>query len=293
MAEREPSAHQYTFDDTLSVNTPRFMDLENPDYAYMFGFLQTDGHLSQGTGQKGKLSLEINVRDIAILREFQRLTPYNSSITERTRSTNFTDSHHSATWTLCSLEARTTINQLGLPYGRKSRTIAPPRVPFSGRDYLRGVIDADGSVGYTAQGLPFISPTSASTAVSVYLGRYAQQLTGTERLIKRNSRDQVYNVVYTKEAAMRLAEDLYYPGCLALERKRVSAASLASWERPAGMKVAPPRRRWTDSEDRILLESGNAAVTATALGRTVTSCALRLWRLRSGRVPLPPQEPGR
>ncbi len=31
MAEREP-------------NGP-FMDLENPDYAYMFGFIQADGHL--------------------------------------------------------------------------------------------------------------------------------------------------------------------------------------------------------------------------------------------------------
>ncbi|MFE2845068.1 hypothetical protein ACFXKS_16150 [Streptomyces scopuliridis] len=291
MAEREPSAHQYTFDDALDVDTTRFMNLEDPDYAYMFGFLQADGHLAQGVGQKGKLSVEINVRDIEILREFQRLAPYNSSITQRTRSTNFAEIHHSATWTLCSLEARTTLNRLGLPYGRKSKKITPPRVPFSRRDYLRGVIDADGSVGYTGQGYPFVSLTTASTAVGAYLCRYARQLTGAGRTIKRNARDEIYNVVYTKEAAMRLAEDLYYPGCLAVERKRASAASLASWKRPIGMKVAPPRKRWKDAEDRTLLETGDPAEAAQALGRTVASCSLRLWRLRTGRTPMPPQEP--
>lgn len=288
MAKREPGAHQFTLDDALDIDTTAaFMDLKVPEYGYMFGFLQADGHLKQGTGQKGRLSVEINVRDIAILREFQRLTPYNSTISERTRSTNFAESHHSATWSLCSLEARTTINQLGLPYGRKSKKIAPPRVEFSRRDYLRGVIDADGAVGYTGQCFPFISLTTASTAVGVYLCRYTRMLTGAERLIKRNARDEIYNIVYTKEAAMELAADLYYPGCLALERKQTAAASLGAWVRPADMKVAPERRRWKQWEDRILLEHATPAVAAGALGRTVQSCSLRLWRLRSGKVPMP------
>lgn len=288
MANREPSAQQFTLDDALGIDTPApFMDLEVPEYAYMFGFLQADGHLRQGPGQKGRLSVEINVRDIEILHEFQRLTPYNSTISERTRATNFAESHHSAIWSLCSLEARTTINQLGLPYGRKSKKITPPRVEFSRRDYLRGVIDADGSVGYTGQGFPFVSLTTASTAVGVYLCRFARMLTGAERIIQRNARDGIYNIVYTKEAAMKLVADLYYPGCLALERKQTAAASLAVWVRPTDMRVAPERRRWKEWEDRVLLEQGTPAAGAEALGRTAQSCNLRLWRLRSGRVPMP------
>lgn len=165
MAECEPNAHQFTLDGALRVDTMGFMNLEVPEYAYMFGFLQADGHLSRQSRQRGRLTVEINARDIDLLREFKRLTPYNSSITERTRSTNFAETHRSATWSLHSLEARTKLNQLGLPYGRKSTTIAPPRVEFSRRDYLRGVIDADGSVGYTSKGLPFMSLTTASTAI--------------------------------------------------------------------------------------------------------------------------------
>jgi hypothetical protein len=263
------------------------MDLTIPEYAYMFGFLQADGHLQRGAGQKGKLTVELNARDADVLSEFQRLTPYYSSIRTRERSTNFSETHSSATWSLCSLEARTKLSELGLPYGRKSTTVAPPVLDFSSRDYLRGVIDADGSVGFTGRGFPFISLTTASTAMASYICGYAREVTGAERIPKRNSRDGIYNVVYTMEVAQRLAADLYYPGCLCLERKRAAAASLAAWVRPAGMRSAYTKRRWTDHEDRILLKFNSPTAAATALGRTVQSCNLRLWRLRSGQVPRP------
>ena len=273
MADCEPIAHE-------------FMDLRVPEYAYMFGFLQADGHLSQQSRQRGRLTVEISARDIDLLRKFQKLTPYNSSISERTRSTNFAESARSVIWSLHSLEARTKLNELGLPYGRKSKTIAPPRVEFSRSDYLRGVIDADGSVGFTKQGLPFISLTTASTAIGAYLCFYAKRVTGTERNIKRNKRDDIYNICYWKEQAQELAAHLYYPGCLSLQRKQTAADSLTGWVRPAGMKVMT-HRRWKAWEDRVLLEHNNAVSAAEALDRTVQSCHLRLWRLRTGQVPMP------
>ncbi|MFI8915628.1 LAGLIDADG family homing endonuclease [Streptomyces sp. NPDC053513] len=289
MAEQDPSAPALFDVSALTPNTPAFMDLEDPEYAYMFGFLQADGHLARGTGQKGRLSAEINARDIHILYEFQRLTPYYSSVTERVRSTNFAEQHHSATWTLCALEARSIINELGIPYGKKSRTIRPPRVQFSRRDYLRGVIDADGSLGWDSEGVPFLSFTSASTAMAAYLCHYTKKITGAERIARRNTRDQVYVITYFKEQAQQLAEHLYYPGCLALEHKKANAAAIQTWVRPADMKCAPPRRRWTAADDRELLRLGDPAAAAIALDRTEQSCYMRLWRLRTGQTPMPAQ----
>lgn len=274
MAECEPIAHQ-------------FMDLTVPEYAYMFGFLQADGHLSQQSRQRGRLTVELNARDVELLRSFQKLTPYNSTITERTRSTNFAEIHTSVIWSLHSLEARTRVHELGLPYGRKSKTIAPPRGEFSRRDYLRGLIDADGSVGYTKQGWPFVSLTTASTPIAAFLCSYTQEITGAERTLKRNARDDIYNVLYTTENAQRLAADLYYDGCLALQRKQAAADSLHAWVRPAGLRVAPPRRRWAEWEDRVLLRLNNDAAAAEELDRSEKSCYIRLWRLRTGQVPLP------
>lgn len=245
MAEHDPSAPALFEVSDLAPTSTSFMDLEDPRYAYMFGFLQADGHLQAGAGLKGKLTVEINVR------------------------------------------ARTTINQLGIPYGRKSKRVTPPRVEFSRRDYLRGVIDADGSVGYTGQGLPFLSLTTASSALGAYLCHYAKKVTGAGRQIKRNARDEIYNIVYTKEAAVKLAEHFYYPGCLSLERKQSAAESLASWERPTGMRVRPPSRRWKPWEDRILLGLDDDDASAVELGRTKASCAVRLWRLKTGAVSQP------
>ncbi|MEU6192733.1 hypothetical protein [Streptomyces sp. NPDC047061] len=274
MAECEPNAQQ-------------FMDLTVPEYAYMFGFLQADGHLSQQSRQRGRLAVEISAKDIGLLREFQKLTPYNSSITERTRSTDFAETHTTAVWSMCSLEARTRINELGLPYGRKSKTIAPPTVEFSRRDYLRGLIDADRSVGFTSKGLPFVSLTTASGAIASYLSDYGRDMTGVARNPKRNARDDIYNVLYMMELAQGLAADLYYPGCLSLERKRATAESLSAWVRPSGMRAAYTTRRWTATEDRILLKLNSPMAAAEALGRTTQSCNLRLWRLRNRKVPMP------
>ncbi|MFF0539684.1 LAGLIDADG family homing endonuclease [Streptomyces coelicoflavus] len=277
MAEREPSGHQ-------------FMDLTIPEYAYMFGFLQADGHLYQGTGQKGRLTVELSVRDVDLLYRFKNLTPYNSSVVERTRSTNFVENHHSAVWTLCSLEARTKLNSLGLPYGRKSRDIRPPSVEFSCRDYLRGLIDADGSVGHAAQGLPFVALTTSSTAVALFLRSYAMRITEVERATNRNARDGVYNITYEKEAAQMLVADLYYPGCLSLGRKQVKADAIASWTRPLDMRVVRSRRPWTAQEDQLLLQEDEITAAAAALGRSEQSCLMRRWRLSKGRILTPAKQ---
>ncbi|WP_306190058.1 LAGLIDADG family homing endonuclease [Streptomyces sp. MK5] len=263
------------------------MDLTVPEYAYMFGFLQADGHLSQQSRRRGRLTVELSARDIDLLRKFQKLTPYNSSITERTRSTNFSETHTAAIWSLCSLEARARINELGLPYGRKSKTIAPPDAEFSRRDYLRGLIDADGSVGFTSKDFPFVSLTTASSAIASCLRDYARDITGAERILKRNNRDDIYNILYLMEVAQRLAADLYYPGCLSLDRKHTAADALSAWSRPAGMRAAYTRRRWTEHEDRILLQLNSPPAAAEVLGRTIQSCNLRLWRLRTDQAPKP------
>ncbi|MEU5041238.1 LAGLIDADG family homing endonuclease [Streptomyces griseorubiginosus] len=262
------------------------MDLTVPEYAYVFGFLQADGHLHQGVGQKGRLTVELSVRDIDLLYRFKFLTPYNSSVTERTRTTNFAEHHTSAVWTLCSLEARTKLNNLGLPYGRKSRQIAPPTVGFSGRDYLRGLIDADGSIGRVDQGVPFISLTTSSTAIAAHMRGYAREITGVERMTNRNARDDVYNIIYEKEAAQILAADLYYPGCLSLGRKQVKAEAAASWTRPYDMRIVHSKR-WTAAEDQVLLQCDDVVAVAEKLGRSEQSCRMRRWRLRNSRM-LPP-----
>ncbi|GAA2749070.1 hypothetical protein [Kitasatospora cinereorecta] len=169
--------------------------------------------------------------------------------------------------------------------GSVSRSAASPdwsrprTCTFSERDYVRGLVDADGALGRTAQDLPFVSLTTASDQLMRFFCRYAEDLTGARRTVNRNARDGIYNILFTREEAVALARELYYPGCLALPRKLAAAATAASWVRPPDMRKAGPRRTWTDEEDRILLGAADPADAAERLGRSVKSCAIRKWRL--------------
>lgn len=201
------------------MSSASFLDLTLPEHAYLFGFLQGDGSLKEGTGRKGQLTVELSARDAGLLEEFQALVPFYSSIRTRTRDTNFADRYTSVIWTVCALEAREWLQSLGLPVGRKDQTITPPTIPFSASDYLRGLVDADGSVGITALGLPFLSLTTSSEAIRDFFLASCSRLPGQPRRVNRNQRDGVFNPMATRECAVNVASMLYYEHCLALARK--------------------------------------------------------------------------
>ena len=234
-----------------------FLDLARPEHAYFFGFLQCDGHLSENTRNRGRLSVELSIRDVALLERFQELVPYPTSITTRTRSTNFMKRHTSAIWTLCALEARRELIELGLPVGKKSRIVQPPAVPFSTNDYLRGLVDADGSVGVTSLGLPFVSFTTASEDLRDFFLSQCRDLPGQPCHVTRNTRDGVFNPMATRECAVDLVGRIYYQNCLELERKATAARRAMNWTRePLGQLSLPfGRARRGPRHARELIES--------------------------------------
>ncbi|MEV5574358.1 LAGLIDADG family homing endonuclease [Spirillospora sp. NPDC052269] len=266
----------------------RTFDLAQPDMAYLFGFLQTDGTHSSLSRNRGRVSVELSRRDLSLLERFQRLVPYPSTITFRSRSTNFTAGrqHQTAVWCLFDLEARRALESLGLPPGKKSAIIEPPRRPFSEPDYVRALIDADGSVGYTGKGLPFVSFTTASPRLMAYVCDKVFEVTGVRRTVRPNKRDDIYNLLLTCDSAVKFARWIYYEGCLALERKYVKAVEVIAWARPPDMKRAAPRRSWTSREDEMVLAMSTAEA-AEKLGRTEKSVNIRRYRLIQGITGVP------
>lgn len=257
------------------------LDLERPEHAYFFGFAQTDGSLSAGVGQKGRLSIELSERDDAILHSFVTLFDVYSRVSYRQRVTNF-GAHRSAIWALCDLTFRRELLALGFPAGRKSGTVAPPTVAFSSRDYLRGLIDGDGSVGFTRTGRPFVGFVTASQPLADFFCAQALAISGARRAARRNTRDGVYNLMVAADPAATLASWLYPPGCLALARKRAAAESVAAWTRPPGMRARPAAavRPWTPAEDAQVF-SGPVRDVATRLARSERAVSMRRVRLRA------------
>lgn len=258
-------------------------DLNRSEDAYLLGLLQTDGTNYAGTGRKGRISLELSVRDELILQAIRRCVPYPSTITYRTRATNFASSSSTAVWNLCALEARLALIAAGLPVGRKSREISPPKAPFAVADYVRGLVDGDGSLGRTSRGWPFISFVTASEQLAQFYVRTLLDVTGARRNPARNRRDDIFNILVTNDPAVAWARWLYYAdNVMAIPRKLGAAQAMLDWERPAEMRARPRcgHRRWTSDEDR-LVASLSIKEAAAALQRTEQSVNLRRWRLRA------------
>ncbi len=256
------------------------LDLRRPAHAYFFGFAQTDGCLYAGRGQKGRFSIELSVRDESVLHSFAALFDVYSRVSYRERRTNF-GPHRSAVWSVSDLAFRRELVDLGLPSGRKAGTVAPPACPVSLPDYARGLLDGDGSVGFTRTGLPFVSFVTASRPLAEFFCAQALAVAGVHRTIGRNTRDGVFNPMVAGDPAAPFAAWLYPDGCLALERKQEAAARVAAWTRPAGMRARPAfgARRWTAAEDADVF-IGSIREAAGRLGRSEKSVTIRRVRLR-------------
>jgi hypothetical protein len=262
-----------------SLSHPIF-DLCDPASAYVFGFMQADGHHYAGKGQKGRIAIEIKATDAGLLRAMQAILPWSTSVTFRTRSTNFAESHEAAVLSLCSLDARARLLELGLPTGRKSAVIAPPTVAFSHRDYLRGIWDADGSVGFTGTGMPYLSVVTASQELAKFVCSEIKRITGASRTAKPNRRDGVMNVMLGNDPAAEFAHWLYTNAAIALDRKRDAGLAVAAWTRPEEMRARSTPRRWTETEDAVALRMP-IREAASQLGRSEKSVNIRRWRLRN------------
>jgi hypothetical protein len=255
-------------------------DLTDPASAYIFGFMQADGHHRAGAGKKGSITVEIKADDAALLMDMQAVLPWKTSISYRSRATNFAASYDSATLALCGMEGRARLLELGLPIGRKSATIAPPSVPFSHSDYLRGLYDADGSIGFTATGMPFLSLVTISPAIAEFACAEILRITGAVRTGRPNGRDGASNIMVASDPAALFAGWCYRGAGIALARKREAGLAVAAWERPETWRARSAPKRWTADED-ALIPTMPVHEAAQLLGRTERSVNMRRWRLRN------------
>jgi intein/homing endonuclease len=248
----------------------------SPENSYLIGFVQADGSLYQNTRNRGKLSVEISIRDIDILQKFQPLIPFHTSLRERVRTTNFSENHHSVTLSAFSQEFREFLNSNGIPYGVKHQIIKPP-TNVEKIDYLRGLIDGDGSVGYTSNGIPFVSLCTCSDAIADFFKSFIKENFNYDKYSSRNKRDDAYNLSVYRNVAVKLANILYYDGCLALNRKTDSAKTL-KWGKPDHYKMK--QRPFSEQEDRVIFNSTRKEA-AEKLNRTYKSIVMRRWRLEN------------
>ena len=243
--------------------------------SYVFGLLITDGSLSLQSRNRGKVQLELNSKDAQLLQELYNKIP-GSSLKERIRNTNFKENYNSTTWSNSRLEFRTWLITNGFPTENKTWNACLPNSVFSERDFWRGAIDGDGSIGFTANGIPFISFTTKSEILKVELLKLLKEKFNIVKNINRNKRDNIYNIIIKNEDAQNFAHYLYDNCEIALPRKQEKAAEIFKWVRT---KQKTSRRAWTSEEDEFI-KTHTVAESIVALNRTVSSIKNRLERIK-------------
>lgn len=256
-------------------------DLTRPFDAYFFGFAEADGHLCETTRNRGRLTIELAAIDEQFLVMLQQRLPVKSTIRHRMRTTNFSAAHRSVALTISHLSARRSLTSLGFPIGAKSWNIAPPIGPYSTIDYWRGIIDADGSLGLTGAGFPFLSLVTVSEQLASAYFEFCNQVVGYRPRPNKNQRDSAYNICLSKEHAIEMARLLYLSNsdAFAMQRKLERAHKISAWRRPPSMRRIVERAWWDTTSDEIV-RSMSVKDAAATLGRSVSSVANRRFRLR-------------
>jgi len=258
---------------------------------YLIGFLQGDGNHYESTRNRGKICIEISKRDEDILYKFESfLSPiWNCNFGGRERDIELNgysyEGNEFVNLTIYSLSFRKELKPY-VPVGKKSKILIPP-CDNSQLDvvkhYLRGYMDADGSIGVTKQipTIPFISFTVSSEEVKEFIIENIFLVLGVEKRLNRNHRDNLYNIVLYREDAIEYAKYLYDSSVLYLDRKYDAFLGMQEWHR-----VTPKRKgrqkKWLPYEDLVVLSDDYSLVEkCTLLNRTKQSVSTRLWRLNS------------
>lgn len=176
--------------------------------SYIFGLLITDGNLSLKSRNRGRITLEISYKDKDIVEKLANVIP-NSFITERVRKTNFSNLHHSIMFSNYRLEFRKFLIENGFPIENKTFNANIPNNNYYEIDFWRGVIDGDGSLGLTKNNLPFISFTTKSEFLKEQYCLFLQKYFNIKKNVKRNKRDNIYNIVVFGQRAVNLSKLLY------------------------------------------------------------------------------------
>ena len=122
------------------------MNISDEHKSYIIGFLHGDGHYEVRSRNRGRISIELNIRDIDILDKIEKII-IDVSRGTKIQDTNFKKDYHSCFLNIFKKEIRDFLN---IPSGKKCSNIEiPPDVIII--HYLRGLYDADGSMGITSK----------------------------------------------------------------------------------------------------------------------------------------------
>ena len=145
--------------------------------------------------------------------------------------------------------------------------------------YIRGLTDADGSIGMTSNNRPFWSLCTSAEGIKEFVIRHIKKVIGVEKRLNRTKRDNNYNIMLCDEDALFYTKLLYFSATLYLDRKYNKYLEIQNWTRNTPKRKGR-QKRWLPYEDTIILSNATLDKKCLLLNRTKPSIKTRLWRLK-------------
>lgn len=204
----------------LSVNENYFKKW-SANMAYLLGFTLSDGCIIEGTykGYSDALKFGVQKRDTDILEKIKKELSSKHKISLYKNGLHF------------CITNQTIVNdlkKLGIIY-RKSLHENIPSVPKRYiRDFIRGIIDGDGSISFDKEGrYPTLSVCGGKNTISYIQNHFLFKFHIYSRIARRKKVQFIYYIAYRANSAKTLIDYLYNNSELHLQRKfRLAQKSL-------------------------------------------------------------------
>lgn len=198
----------------LAVNENYFKKW-SPDMAYILGFILADGCIVKGTyeGYSDSLKFGVNKRDVDVLEKIKRALDSKHKISEHGDSVHF-----------CITNQRIVddLKKLKIKY-RKSLKENIPYVPHKyTKDFIRGIIDGDGSISFDKRNYPTLNLCGGAKTVNFVQKHFLSKFDIYSKIVKvrKNKRRRfIFYITYRANSAKTLIEYLYKDSNLYLQRK--------------------------------------------------------------------------
>ena len=203
-------------------NRPRIEVNENyfkkwsPRMAFILGFILADGCIIKGTykGYSDSLKFGVQLKDADIIEKIKKELESGHKISFVKNTAHFCVS---------SQQIVDDLKKLGIKY-RKSLNEKIPNVPGKfKKDFIRGVIDGDGSIWYDSRNYPTLSLCGGKNTLT-YVRDYFKKHFGANSTIGRRkfskeAGNYLYQIAYRANTAKKLILHLYNNAEIFLDRK--------------------------------------------------------------------------
>ena len=216
----------------------------SPNMAYLLGFILADGCIIEGTykGYSDALKFGVKIRDFDILEKIKKELASGHAI-------SLMKANDAAHLTITNQKIVNDLKTLGISY-RKSLREKVPHIPLKYIcDFIRGVVDGDGSISLNKKGYPTLSVCGGKNIITFirnyFLLKFNIYSKTGRRTKSKNGKYYLFSIAYRGNSAKTLIKHLYANANLCLERKfKLAKRSLET-------KIKP-RKNYNNEEIQII-----------------------------------------